>query len=53
MRLSTLGSNIASLQKQMNELKIPVVTLQTKMEQSLQQKIAESTSDAHVGLEQL
>lgn len=53
MRLATLGSSIEGLQKQMNELNVPDVTILAKMEQSLQQQIAESTNDAHGGLEQL
>lgn len=34
-RLTTLGSSIEGLQKKMNELKIPDVTLLVKMEQGL------------------
>ena len=37
----------------MNELNVPDVALLVKLEQYLQQKITESTSDAHMGLEQL
>ena len=37
----------------MNELNVPNGTVLADMGQSLQRKIAESTSDAHVGLEQL
>ena len=52
-RLATLGSSIEGLQKQMNELNVPDVALLVKLEQNLQQKIAESSSDAHVGIEQV
>ena len=53
MRVSTLGSSIEGLQKQMNELNILDVTLLANMEQSLQRQIAESTNDSHVGIGQL
>ena len=52
-RLATLGSSIEGLQKRMNELNVPDVSLLVKLEQNLQQKIAESSSDAHVGIEQV
>ena len=50
-QLTTLRSNIEGLQKQMNELNIPDVTLLATIEQSLQQKIIESMSDSYVGIE--
>lgn len=53
MWLAALGSTIESLQKQMNELNSPDVTLLAKLEQNLNQKTAKSTSDAHVGIEQV
>ena len=37
----------------MNELNVPDVALLVKLEQNLQQKIAKSSSDAHVGIEQV
>ena len=37
----------------MNELKIPDVNLLARMEQNLQQQIAEKTVDASVGMEKL
>ena len=49
----TLSANVENLQKRMNELKTPDVNLLAKMEQNLQQQIAENTVDASVGMEKL
>ena len=52
-RLAILGSSIEGLQKRMNELSILAAALLVKLEQNLQQKIAECSSDAHAGIEQV
>ena len=52
-RLKALGSSIENLQKRMNEMNVPDVTVLANLEQNLQKKITESSVDAHVGLDQL
>ena len=52
-RLTALGSSIEGLQKQMEEMNVPDVTVLANLEQNLQKKITESSVDAHVGLDQL
>ena len=52
-RLMALGSSIEGLQKRMNELNVPDVTVLANLEQNLQRKITESSVDANVGLDKL
>ena len=48
-----LGSSIEGLQKRMNELNVPDVTVLANLEQNVQRKITESFVDANVGLNPL
>ena len=52
-RLTALGTSIEGLQKRMNELNVPDVTVLANLEQNLQRKITESSVDTNVGLDQL
>ena len=52
-RITALGSSIEGLQKRMNEMNVPDVTVLANLEQNLQRKITENSVDANVGLDQL
>ena len=52
-RMAALGASIEGLQKRMNEINVPDITVLANLEQNLQEKITESSVDANVGLDQL